>query len=74
MKGLYKLSRNPMYVGVMLMLIGEAVFAGSRSLWIYSGVVFLAFHLFILLVEERRLRKDFGSEYDAYCGRVRRWI
>lgn len=73
-KGLYKFSRNPMYVGVMSMLIGEAIFASSSTLWIYSGFIFLAFHLFILLVEEPRLRKDFGEAYEAYCRRVRRWV
>lgn len=73
-KGLYRFSRNPMYVGVMMMLIGEATFTASSNLWIYSGCIFLAFHLFILLVEEPRLRKDFGEAYDVYCQRVRRWI
>lgn len=73
-KGLYRFSRNPMYVGVMLILTGEAVFARSATLWMYSGIIFLAFHLFILFVEEPRLRKDFGEAYDAYCRQVRRWV
>ena len=73
-RGLYKYSRNPMYWGVMMMLVGEAVFFESRSLWIYSLFVFIAFNLFIFLIEEPRLRKDFGDEYDAYRKKVRRWI
>ena len=73
-KGLYKYSRNPMYVGVMLMLIGEAVCFGSYNLWIYSVFIFLAFNLFIILVEEPRLRKDFGEEYDQYCKKTGRWM
>ncbi|HLG35341.1 MAG TPA: isoprenylcysteine carboxylmethyltransferase family protein [Bacteroidia bacterium] len=73
-KGLYKYSRNPMYIGVMLMLIAEAIFFLSTGLWIYLIIVFIGFNLFILLHEEPRLRKDFGQEYLEYCKKVRRWI
>ena len=72
--GLYRFSRNPMYMGVMLILIGEALFFQSTSLWIYVLVILLAFHIFILLHEEPRLRKAFGKEYIEYCKKVRRWI
>lgn len=72
--GLYKFSRNPMYVGVTMILIGEAIFSQSSYLWIYSLFVFVAFNIFIRLHEEPRLRKDFGEEYDQYCKKVRRWI
>jgi protein-S-isoprenylcysteine O-methyltransferase Ste14 len=72
--GLYKYSRNPMYVGVIMMLIAEAIFFQSTGLWWYLVVVFIAFHLFILIHEEPRLKQDFGAEYEAYCTRVRRWI
>lgn len=73
-KGLYKYSRNPMYVGVMLMLISEAAFFESATLWMYAGVVFLAFNLFIRFVEEPRLLRDFGEEYESYRNRVGRWV
>ena len=73
-KGLYKYSRNPMYVGVVLMLIGETIFFTSKSLLGYSVFIFLCFNLFVILVEEPRLRKDFSSEYSIYCKKVRRWI
>ncbi len=72
--GLYKYSRNPMYIGVIMILIGEAIFFQSRELWIYSGFVFIAFNIFILVHEEPRLRKVFGEEYNAYCRKVRRWL
>jgi protein-S-isoprenylcysteine O-methyltransferase Ste14 len=72
--GLYKYSRNPMYVGVMMMLIGEAIFFESTDLWVYLIIVFIGFHLFILLHEEPRLKKDFEAEYKEYCKKVRRWI
>ena len=63
-----------MYVGVILILIGEAIFFQSIDLWIYSLFVFIAFNIFTILVEEPRLRKDFGEEYKRYCEKVRRWI
>ena len=72
--GLYKFSRNPMYIGVTLILIGEAIFFQSTALWKYLIFVFIAFNAFILLHEEPRLRRDFGEAYIKYCQRVRRWI
>lgn len=72
--GLYRYSRNPMYVGVMLILIGEAIYFQSVELWVYSLLVFIAFNIFARVVEEPRLRNDFGAEYDLYCQKVRRWI
>ena len=72
--GLYKYSRNPMYWGVMLILIAEAIFFESPALWLYALFVFIAVSLFVILVEEPRLRKDFGEEYDTYRKRVRRWM
>lgn len=72
--GLYRYSRNPMYVGVMLLLIGEAIFWWSPRLLVYSAAVFIAFNLFIFLHEEPRLRREFGADYDGYRSEVRRWI
>ena len=72
--GFYKFSRNPMYVGVLLILIGEVIFFQSHLLIIYLLSIFTAFNIFILLIEEPRLRKDFGKEYREYCKKVRRWI
>jgi protein-S-isoprenylcysteine O-methyltransferase Ste14 len=72
--GLYRLSRNPMYVGVMTMLLGETVFSESVYFLIYSTLIFVLFHTFIIKIEEPRLRKDFGNAYEVYCKKVRRWI
>jgi protein-S-isoprenylcysteine O-methyltransferase Ste14 len=72
--GLYRFSRNPMYIGVMMILIGEAIFFQSVNLWIYLVVVCIGFNMFILLHEEPRLRRDFGEEYNRYCQKTRRWI
>lgn len=73
-RGLYRYSRNPMYVGVMILLTGEALFWWSPALAIYAVVVFIAFNLFIFLHEEPRCRRVFGAEYDAYRSQVRRWL
>jgi protein-S-isoprenylcysteine O-methyltransferase Ste14 len=72
--GLYKFSRNPMYIGVVLMLIGESIFFSSGGLWIYTAIVFIAFNLFIVVHEEPRLKEDFGTEYQQYSKAVRRWL
>ncbi len=72
--GLYRYSRNPMYLGMMLLLAGEAFYFWSWPLAVYALIVLLAFHLFILFHEEPRLRRVFGAEYDMYSAHVRRWI
>jgi protein-S-isoprenylcysteine O-methyltransferase Ste14 len=72
--GLYRYSRNPMYIGVMATLLGESIFVQSSSLWLYTLLIFIAFNLFIVFWEEPRLRKDFGKSYEEYCRQVRRWI
>ena len=72
--GLYRFSRNPMYAGVLMILIGEPVYFQSVYLSFYLSVIFLAFSVFIRLHEEPRLLRDFGLEYQLYCKKVRRWI
>ncbi len=72
--GLYCFSRNPMYVGVILILIGEAVFFQSTKLLEYLLFVFVLFHVFVIYIEEPRLKKDFGEKYSLYCQKVKRWI
>lgn len=73
-RGLYRYSRNPMYIGVMLMLAGEALFFSSLALAGYAMLIFLLFHSFVVLREEPRLRSDFGEEYEVYCKEVGRWL
>src|SRR5688572_18145359 len=72
--GLYNYSRNPMYIGVMFMLLAESIFFENLYLLIYSAIAFLAFNLFIHFVEEPRLKRDFGEEYVTYCRQVRKWL
>lgn len=72
--GIYRYTRNPMYLGVLMILIGEALFFKSYHLGIYLLIIVLIFNFFILAIEEPRLRRDFGNEYSHYCNKVRRWL
>ena len=72
--GLYRVSRNPMYVAVCIILVGFAVGYHAVGLWIYAAVVALAFHLRVVTYEEPRLARTFGSAWLAYRARVPRWF
>lgn len=73
-KGLYRYVRNPMYLGILAVLAGEAALLASTVLLAIAIVVGLGFHLFVLLYEEPKLRRTFGASYEEYCSRVRRWL
>ena len=72
--GLYRFSRNPMYVGVVLVLVGWALLFRSPALAWYTGVVAVAFHLRVVLGEEPWLAQTHGAEWQAYEKAVPRWI
>lgn len=71
---LYRYSRNPMYLGVILILLGEAVFFGSVLIFIYTLTIFILFHLFIIYYEEPNLKIKFQKEYEEYFNKTPRWI
>ncbi|MCW5896873.1 MAG: phosphatidylethanolamine N-methyltransferase family protein [Bacteroidetes bacterium] len=71
---LYQFSRNPMYVSVLLFIIGEALWFGSGVLLIYAAIVLLFFHLTIVFIEEPHLRKKNGAAYEEYTRTVPRWF
>ena len=73
-RGPYRMTRNPMYVAVLAVLIGEALIARSTALAAYAAIVFVGFFLFVLLYEEPVLRSKFGASYDDYRAAVPRWI
>lgn len=73
-KGCYRYSRNPMYVGVVLLLLGESVFARSLVLAGYGAIVFVGFNLFIVFHEEPRLKREFGTDWENYKKRTGRWF
>jgi protein-S-isoprenylcysteine O-methyltransferase Ste14 len=72
--GVYKWSRNPMYVAVLLILSGWAVGFWSRPLTLYAEVVLVVFHLRIVLHEEPWLARTFGDNWIQYRRRVSRWL
>ena len=72
--GLYRFSRNPMYVAVMLILIAWAAGFRSRALTIYAVAVATAFHLRVVFGEEPWLARRYGEEWVRYQARVRRWL
>jgi protein-S-isoprenylcysteine O-methyltransferase Ste14 len=62
-----------MYLGVLCILLCEAMLLGSTLILIYAGIVFVSFHLFVLLYEEPHLRRQYGKVYMDYCRAVPRW-
>ena len=73
-RGLYKYVRNPMYVLVVTVLIGEAIFFRSLPVLIEAGAFVILANFFVLLYEEPALRRQFGESYEAYTRQVWRWI
>jgi protein-S-isoprenylcysteine O-methyltransferase Ste14 len=71
--GLYRFTRNPMYVGIMLLLAGWSLWAGSLSLAGYAVILGIGFHLRVVLYEEPTLTKKFGEEWSRYAATVPRW-
>jgi protein-S-isoprenylcysteine O-methyltransferase Ste14 len=72
--GPYRYVRNPMYLGVESLIVGEAILFGSWRLAEYAAVVAMFFYLFVVFYEEWALRKKFGAAYEEYCKTVPRWI
>jgi len=73
-RGAYRFVRNPMYVGVLALIFGQALLFASLALAVYGLLVWLAVHLFVVFYEEPTLRGTFGAEYDAFTAEVPRWI
>ena len=72
--GFYRFSRNPMYLGMLLVLVGVGLWLGN-VLALLLAPVFVAIMTRGYIVREEQLLEDrFGDEYRAYRGRVRRWI
>jgi len=72
--GLYRYSRNPMYMSVALVLLGWAISFGSLALYVYTVVVLTAFHLRVVRGEEPWLARTHGSDWERYVSRVPRWF
>jgi protein-S-isoprenylcysteine O-methyltransferase Ste14 len=72
-RGAYRYVRNPMYLGVLSAIVGQALLLGQTQLLRYAGLIALAFVLFVRFYEEPTLRRQFGAEYEAYCRAVPGW-
>jgi len=72
--GLYRLSRNPMYLGVLCIVSAWALGFRSRTLAAYAAVLLVAFHLRVVLVEEPWLARTHGEAWRDYASRVPRWL
>jgi protein-S-isoprenylcysteine O-methyltransferase Ste14 len=73
-EGLYRFSRNPMYVGVLLFVFGRAILCASSAMAVYGCVVFAFFHLVVVFLEEPHLRATRGPSYEVYSREVPRWL
>jgi protein-S-isoprenylcysteine O-methyltransferase Ste14 len=73
-KGLYRYVRNPMYLSVTTVVLGEFLLTGSRQLLVYWAIWFAAANLFVIGYEEPTLRQRFGTSYERYQAEVGRWV
>jgi protein-S-isoprenylcysteine O-methyltransferase Ste14 len=71
---LHRYVRNPMYIGVALVILGEAVLFRALHLAEYAALMLLIAHLFVVFYEEPTLRRQFGESYEEYRRTVPRWI
>jgi protein-S-isoprenylcysteine O-methyltransferase Ste14 len=72
--GLYRYVRNPIYVAVVAVILGQAILFGDWRLMAYGGLMWLAFHGFVLAYEEPVLAQQFGTQYEDFRANVPRWI
>jgi protein-S-isoprenylcysteine O-methyltransferase Ste14 len=72
--GPYRFVRNPMYLGVVAMILGQALLLGSGWLLMYAAGVWVVLELFLLLYEEPNLRRRFGPDHDEYRRSAGRWL
>ena len=72
--GVYRWTRNPMYLGLLLLLAGWAIRLGSLSPFLVPPLFALVLTQVQILPEERVLRARFGDEYDRYCRTTSRWL
>jgi protein-S-isoprenylcysteine O-methyltransferase Ste14 len=72
--GFYRYVRNPMYVGLLAIILGHFLWFGYWNLLLYAAIVFIGFNLFVAFYEEPTLKRKFGTAYEEYVKRVPRWM
>ncbi len=73
-RGPYRYVRNPMYLSVSLIVLGEVLLTRSRGLLVWWAAWFALVNLIVLIYEEPALRQQFGAAYEQYAAAVRRWL
>jgi protein-S-isoprenylcysteine O-methyltransferase Ste14 len=73
-RGLYRHVRNPMYLSVTVIILGEGLLLRSETLGLYCATWFLGANLFVIGYEEPTLRRRFGASYSEYTRHVGRWL
>src|SRR5499433_2657496 len=72
--GLFRYVRNPMYVAVVSLILGQGLFLGSVRVLLYGAAIWVGFYLFVLIYEEPTLLNTYGREYEEFRSNVPRWI
>lgn len=72
--GTYRYTRNPMYLGLLLLLVAWALWLGSLAVWLVVPVFVFVLTRLQIVPEERALAAKFGAEYQAYRAAVARWL
>ena len=72
--GFYRYVRNPMYLGVIAIIAGQALLFADVDLVAYALAAWLVMHAFVSFYEEPKLRRTFGPEYTVFCAHVPRWL
>jgi protein-S-isoprenylcysteine O-methyltransferase Ste14 len=72
--GLYRFVRNPMYVAVIAIILGQAAILGSATLVIYAAIFWVIVAIFVIFYEEPTLSAKYGEQYAAYRRHVRAWL
>ena len=72
--GPFRISRNPMYLGMLIWLIGLAVLLGSLTAFLFPILLFLIMNFLIIPVEEKRMERVLGERFIEYKSRARRWL
>lgn len=72
--GAYRVSRNPMYLGLTFATLGMAIWVGAWPMLVAPIAVFATANWVHIPFEEAKMRRQYGAAFDAYAGRVRRWL
>ena len=72
--GFYRHVRNPMYVAVTALVVGQGLLFARIGILLYGAVLWLCFHIFVIVYEEPTLRRTFGASFERYLANVPRWV